>query len=106
MTKPAVIYGHPVEPESFERYDADVHTSLAVKIPNLRQIGLTKFHPNPNGSNAPYYRPAELYFADPARFKEAFDSAEGQAAAADIAVFATGRATFISGETTEVLLPH
>ena len=52
----------------------------------------------PDGSAAPYYYIAELSFADADVLKASLGSPEGQAAAGDVANFATGGATLMIAE--------
>lgn len=97
MLKATVLYGHPTDPEAFEKYYAETHTPLALKINGMVKMELTKFISAPDGGKAAYYRMAELYFAGPAEMQQAMSSPEGQATAADLANFATGGATMIIG---------
>lgn len=100
MLKAVVLYGHPENPEAFEKYYSETHTPIALKIPHLDHIELTIFSPEADGSKPAFYRMAELYFADPASMGAAFSSAEGQAAVNDLQNFATGGVTFLNGITT------
>ena len=52
----------------------------------------------PDGSDAPYYYLAELLFDDMEALQAALGSPEGQAAAGDLANFATGGATLMIAE--------
>ena len=38
MVKAVVLYGPPEDPDAFERYYADTHTALALKIPGLQRF--------------------------------------------------------------------
>ena len=53
----------------------------------------------PDGSPAPFYFLAELSFDDMDALQAALASEEGQAAAADVATFASGGATLMLAET-------
>jgi uncharacterized protein (TIGR02118 family) len=97
MLKATVLYGHPTDSEAFEKYYAETHTPLALKINGMVKMELTKFISAPDGGKAAYYRMAELYFAGPAEMQQSMSSPEGQATAADLANFATGGATMIIG---------
>lgn len=96
MFKVTVIYNHPADPEAFEKYYAETHTPIAMKIPTLIRVELTKFLDMPDGKAA-YYRMAELCFATAEDMQSAMASAEAQAATGDLANFATGGATFLLG---------
>jgi len=100
MVKLTVLYGHPADSAAFETYYSQTHMPLAVKIPNLVRIEGARVGPTPDGSQPPYYRTADLWFADQASLEAALGSSEGQAAVADLANFATGGATTLVSEIT------
>ena len=52
----------------------------------------------PDGSSAPYYFLAELWFEDVDELQSSMASPEGQAAGADVANFATGGVTLMIAE--------
>ena len=97
MLKVTVLYGHPVSPESFEKYYAETHLPLAAKTPGAVKAEYTSFLPNPDGSAPAYYRMAEIYFQNSAEMQQALNSPEGQAMAADLANFASGGVTILFG---------
>ena len=97
MLKATILYGHPADPDAFEKYYAETHTSIAMKIGKVHRWEFTKFLSAPDGGKAAFYRMAEIYFAGPAEMQEAFGSPEGQAATADLANFASGGVTMIVG---------
>ncbi len=97
MLKATVLYGHPTDPEAFEKYYAETHTHLALSMKGVDKMELTKFVSAPDGGKPAYYRMAELYFAGPAEMQQSMGSPEGQATAADLANFATGGVTMIIG---------
>ena len=97
MLKATVLYGHPEDPATFEKYYAETHMPIAQKIPNVDHVELTIFAAGPDGSKAPYYRMAELYFTDAASMNAALTSAEGQNTVNDLQNFATGGFTFLNG---------
>ena len=66
---------------------------LAEKIPNLRRYEHGKALGTPDGSEAPYYYVADLSFDDPDALQAGLSSPEGQAAAGDLANFASGGVT-------------
>jgi uncharacterized protein (TIGR02118 family) len=96
MFKVTVLYNHPVDPEAFEKYYAEIHTPLAMKIPGLKNFDVTKFVETPQGKPS-FYRMAELSFASAEEMQAGFDSPEGQATAADLANFATGGLSMLVG---------
>ena len=100
MVKLTVLYGHPTDPGAFETYYANTHVPLALKIPELMRIEAAKVLGMPEGSRAPYYRIADLWFASKEQLQASMGSAEGQAAVADLAHFATGGTTILMSEIT------
>lgn len=98
MIKITVLYGHPTDETVFEKYYEEVHTPIALSIPNMERIELTKFMSNPDGTKAAYYRMAELYFESLDVLSQSMGSAEGRATAGDLANFATGGVTLLTGE--------
>ena len=97
MTKLTVLYGHPTSPEAFEKYYAETHLKVTNKVSGIDKMELTKFLPNPDGTAAPYYRMAELYFSSPEAMQQTLESPEGKTLAADLSNFATGGVTIIPG---------
>ncbi|WP_226017423.1 EthD family reductase [Novosphingobium sp. FKTRR1] len=88
-----VLYNEPSNPEAFETYYAQTHLPLVDKIEGIAKAVLTKGLPGADGSKPPYYRIAQLFFADGAQLAASMGSPEGAAAAADIANFADGGVT-------------
>ena len=98
MVKLVVAYGAPEDPDAFDRHYAETHSPLAQKIPNLRRFEAGKVLGTADGSPAPYYFIAELWFDNPDELQASLQSSEGQAAAADVATFASGGATLMIAE--------
>jgi uncharacterized protein (TIGR02118 family) len=98
MVKFVVMYGQPEDPAAFDEHYASTHVPLVEKIPNLRRFEAGKVLGTPDGSAAPFYYLAELYFEDAAELQASFGSPEGQAAGADVVTFATGGATVMIAE--------
>ena len=104
MIQLTVLYGQPQDSAAFDRHYRETHASLAKKLPGLR--GYTSTRPtslNPQ-EQSPYYLIADLYFENMGALQAALQSPEGQAAAGDLANFATGGATLVGGEV-EVYVP-
>lgn len=95
MVKLVVAYGAPEDPAAFDRHYADTHIPLVQKIPDLQRFEAGKVLGTPDGSPAPYYFIAELSFDSPEALQAAMESAEGQAAGADVGTFASGGATLM-----------
>ncbi len=98
MVKLVVAYGHPQDPAAFDQHYADTHVGLAQKIPNLQRFEAGKVLGTPDGAEPPYYFIAELLFDSPDQLQAGLESPEGQAAAADVATFASGGATLMIAE--------
>ncbi len=98
MVKLVVAYGAPEDPSAFDRHYADTHVPLVHKIPSLQRFEAGKILGTPDGSAAPFYYLAELWFDSPQDLEAAMGSPEGQAAGADVATFATGGATLMIAE--------
>lgn len=77
-----VLWDNPQDPAEFDRHYRDVHIPLARKLPGLRRYTLSRNAATVRGAE-PCYRIAELEFDDLASLGRAFESAEGQAVAAD-----------------------
>jgi uncharacterized protein (TIGR02118 family) len=97
MIKVTVLYGHPTDPAAFESYYATKHMPLVSKIKGLANAEVTKFLPNPDGSDAAYYRMAELWFDTTAIMEQALGSPEGKATTDDLANFASGGVKMLVG---------
>ncbi len=97
MIKLTVLYGHPSDPTVFENYYADTHIPLVGKMIGVEKAELTKFLDSPDGEKAAYYRMAELWFADAEALQTTMGSPEGQVTVSDIANFATGGVTILTG---------
>src|ERR1700732_4003970 len=92
MARLLVLYKTPKDAAAFDKYYFQTHVPIAKKIPGLRKY---------EGSQGPVATPAGasdvhlvaiLHFDDMAAIQNAFASAEGQAAAADVQTLATGGA--------------
>ncbi|MFC4946388.1 EthD family reductase [Pseudonocardia sp. GCM10023141] len=98
MYQLTVLYNQPADPAAFDKYYDDVHTPLATKIPGLQRLSVSRPAPGPDGATPAYHLIAVLEFASAADFGAGMGSAEGQAAAADVANFGQAGAMMLSGE--------
>jgi uncharacterized protein (TIGR02118 family) len=87
-----VCYGHPKDPAAFDAHYQATHRPLVAKIPGLENF-TARHCASLDASPAPYYLLAELSFASAQTLSAALGSAEGRAAAADVATFADGGVT-------------
>lgn len=95
-----VLYAQPDDPAAFDAYYEQTHVPLVEKLPGLESFTASKPAYGPGGQAPEVYFIAELRFADKATFGSAMSSEEGKAIAADVANFASGRATTHAGEVT------
>ncbi|AKS34301.1 EthD family reductase [Mycolicibacterium goodii] len=92
MTKLVVLYGNPTHPTEFDDYFIKTHLPLVERMPRVR--GVDHGHVRSlDGSAPPYFLSVQVVFDSLDDLEAATASAEGQAAAADVANFATGGAT-------------
>ena len=98
MVKLVVAYGPPEDEAAFDRHYAETHVPLAQKIPDVQRFEAGKVLGTADGSAAPYYWIAELWFDSTEQLQASMGSPEGQAAGADVATFATGGATLMIAE--------
>ena len=102
MYQLTVLYNQPEDAATFDKYYDDVHTPLATKIPNLQRLTVSRPGPDPDGNPPTFHVVAVLEFTDETTFGAALSSAEGQAAAADVANFATTGATMLAGPSAVI----
>ena len=99
MVKLVVGYGTPEDPAAFDEHYTSTHVPLVHKIPNLRRFEAGKILGTPDGSEAPFYHLAELWFDSVEELQAAMGSPEGQAAGADVATCASGGAKLMIADT-------
>ncbi|MGH3402230.1 MAG: EthD family reductase [Streptosporangiaceae bacterium] len=73
-----VLYTQPEDPAAFDQHYFGTHMPLVLAMPGLQRAETGKF-----GTRAPFYRAAELYFADRDALNAAIGSPEGGATTAD-----------------------
>jgi uncharacterized protein (TIGR02118 family) len=100
MMKLTVTYTTPSDPDAFNAHYTSVHAPMVRTMPGLDRFESGQVVGTPDGSDAPFFRTAELYFADQDAMGKAFGSEEGMATGQDAAELCarTGAtmATFIS----------
>lgn len=92
MYRVTISYGAPLDPDAFDDYYRTKHLSLVKEIPGLERFAAGPCDALDGNAPASHYL-AQLYFADRDAAAAGLVSEQGQAAAADIANFATGGAT-------------
>ncbi len=106
MVKLTVLYQRLTDVDSFVSHYRSTHAGLAQALPGLQRFEYGPCLPGADGSHAPHGWVAELWFSDANALGVALGSAEGKAAAEDVAnlvPFTEGPpATFVSDvlETT------
>jgi uncharacterized protein (TIGR02118 family) len=102
MAKLVVLYKTPKNTDAFDKYYYATHVPLAKKLPGLKKYDVSEGAVvSPAGASG-VYLVATLYFDSVDAIKNAFASAEGKAAAGDLANFADGGADLYFFDTKEV----
>jgi uncharacterized protein (TIGR02118 family) len=92
MARLLVLYKTPKDAAAFDKYYFQTHVPIAKKIPGLRKYEVSQGPVATPAGASDVHLVAILHFDDMAAIQNAFASAEGQAAAADVQTFATGGA--------------
>lgn len=103
MVRLLVLYGHPKDPDAFDRYYRDVHIGIARRMKGLRRWTIGKVQGTPDGQPGPYYYIADLFMESREEFERLLASPEGQAAVADVPNYASGGVTFLYTEIEQIL---
>jgi uncharacterized protein (TIGR02118 family) len=90
MARLVVMYRTPKDTAAFDKHYVDTHVALAKKIPGVRKYEISQGPVGTPAGPSSYHLVAILHFDDMAAIQKAFASADGQAAVADVGVFATG----------------
>lgn len=103
MVRLLVLYGHPKDPAAFEKYYHETHIPIARQMKGLKKWTIGKVQGTPDGKPAPYYYVADLFMESREDFERLLASPAGQAAVADVPNYATGGATFLYTEVTDII---
>jgi uncharacterized protein (TIGR02118 family) len=90
MARLVVMYKTPKDPVGFDKYYFATHVPIAKRLPGLRKYEVSQGAVATPGGPSGFHLVATLHFDDVAAIQNAFASPEGQAAVADVGVFATG----------------
>ncbi len=101
MAKLLVLYKTPTDAAAFDKYYAETHIPIAKKIPGLRSYEISRGPVASPAGDSGVHLVATLAFDSLAAIQAAFASPEGQAAGADVQMFATGGADMLMFETAE-----
>ena len=99
MAQLVVMYKTPRDAAAFDKHYAEKHIPLAKKIPGLRKYEISKGPVATPAGPSSYHLIATLSFDNLGALQSALGSAEGQAAGADVANFATGGAEMFFFDT-------
>ena len=101
MAKVVVLYKKPKDADAFDKYYASTHIPLAKKIPGLKKYDISKGDiATPAGASG-LHLVATLYFDSMDSLRAGLGSAEGKAAAGDLANFADGGADLYFFDTKD-----
>jgi uncharacterized protein (TIGR02118 family) len=102
MAQLVVMYKTPHDAAAFEKHYHEKHIPIAKRIPGLRKYEISKVPWRHQPAHPVYHLVATLQFDDLAAIQNAFGSAEGQAAVADVQTFATGGVDILMFDTRQV----
>jgi uncharacterized protein (TIGR02118 family) len=102
MAEVVVLYRSPKDPAAFDKYYAATHIPLAKKMPGLRKYQVSQGPVATPAGPSGIHLIATLTFDSMEAVQKAFDSAEGEATAADLPKFASGGADIMFFETRDV----
>jgi uncharacterized protein (TIGR02118 family) len=102
MVRLLVLYGHPRDPEAFDRYYAEIHIPLAKRMQGFKKWTIGKVLGTPDGKPSDYYYIADLYAESREAIEAVLATPEGQAAVKDVPNYASGGVTFLYSEVDEV----
>ena len=102
MAKLFAMYQQPKDPAAFDSYYFNTHLPLAKTIPGLRSYEVTRGDVMGMGGEHGVYLIAILEFDSMAAIAAGMGSPQGQAAAADLANFASGGVDVMMAETAKI----
>ncbi len=101
MVKVLVLFGPPLDKESFDSYFKHTHLPLIAKLPNL-QASRTNFVAGAVTGENTYHLIVELEFSSEEEMQNGLNSESGQIMARDFSNFASGGVTVLPCQTQEV----
>ena len=102
MAQLLVMYKTPKDAAAFDKHYFERHVPLAKKIPGLRKYEVSQGPVTTPGGPSGYHLVAILQYDNLAAIQNAFASAEGQTAVADVQNFATGGVDIFMFDTRQV----
>jgi uncharacterized protein (TIGR02118 family) len=101
MKKLIALYRTPEDVDAFLAHYRKHHAPLVAKIPGLVKMEITSIERTLMGEPGNFLL-AEMYFADADSFRAAMKSPENGATGADLANFADGLVTVMTGATLDL----
>jgi uncharacterized protein (TIGR02118 family) len=95
MAKLLALYAPPTDPRAFDAHYRNTHLPLAWRVPGVRRIEINAGPVMSLDGPAPYHLVGLLSFDSMEEMQAGLASPEGQAAAADLANFATAGVTLL-----------
>ena len=104
MARLVALYKTPKDKVAFDKYYFETHVPITQKIPGLRKFEVNQGAVASPAGDPGIHRIAILHFDNMAAIQAAFATVEGQAAAADVGVFAPepGAVQILMFETRQV----
>ena len=104
MARLMVLYRTPKDAAAFDKYYFETHVPIAQKLPGLKKYEVSQGTVGSPAGDSGVHRIAILHFEDMAAIEAAFASPQGQAAVADVQVFAPneGDAQILLFETRQL----
>ena len=104
MAHVVVMYKTPKDTAAFDKYYFETHVPIAQKLPGLKKYEVSQGAVGSPAGDSGIHRVAILHFEDMAAIQAAFASPQGQAAVADVGVFAPnpGDAQILLFETRQL----
>ena len=103
MVRLLVLYGHPEDPEAFDRHYEEIHIPLAKRMQGLKKWTIGKVLGAPDGGKSDFYYAADLYADSREDIEAILATPEGQAAVEDVPNYASGGVTFVYTEVEDVI---
>jgi uncharacterized protein (TIGR02118 family) len=103
MVRLLVLYGHPEDPEAFDRYYEEIHVPLAKRMQGLLKWTIGKAIGSPGGQPPAFYMIADLYAESRQAIEDILATPEGKAAVEDVPKFASGGVTFVYTEIEDII---
>jgi uncharacterized protein (TIGR02118 family) len=102
MARLVAMYKTPKDASAFDKHYFEKHVPIAKKIPGLKKYEVSQGPVGTPAGPSGFHLIATLHFDDLAAIQKGIASPEGQAAVADVQIFATGGVDMFLFETREM----